>query len=369
MAARFHNPVDVRFGSGVSASLAELVGDRSCVVLTFAEAGHLGLLSPTVESLGGRLLGVLDQVPANPDVQDLETIWQAFIHLDQPPQVVVALGGGSVIDTAKAICTASSAQSFHQMMNHLTQGLAVEERLTCELVAVPTTAGTGSEVTPWATIWDKAAQKKYSLQGPALWPVRALIDPRLSQGCPASVTLSSGLDALSHALEALWNRHHNPVSDAMAVEAAKTILRVLPVLMTDLGNLGLRTEMARAALLAGLAFSNTKTALAHAISYDLTLRLGLAHGLACSFCLPAVLERALGVEASRDNCLAAIFGDPLEQAATRLRAFLNQLGVETSFVAYGYDAAAEAALLDQAIMSPRGQNFLGPSGSLARSGR
>ncbi len=358
VSGRFYNPVDVRFGPGCLSEVPQQVGERPCVLMTFPEAGHLGLLDNLIRDLGSRLVGVIDQLPVNPDVQDLESIWQDFIHLDEPPQVVIAVGGGSVIDVAKAICTASTAQSFGRLMQHLTGQEPVNTPLSAELIAVPTTAGTGSEVTPWATIWDKAGQKKYSLQGPALWPKLAVVDPQLTQGLPAQVTLSSGLDALSHALESIWNRHANPVSDALAIQAARGVIATLPELMLDLGNLNLRAAMARAALLAGLAFSNTKTALAHAISYDLTLRLGIAHGLACSFCLPAVMERALGLSSSRDACLANIFGDPLDQAPFRLRQFLASLGVSTDFASYGYDKQQEVALMEQALGSARGENFL-----------
>ncbi|MFM1849869.1 MAG: hypothetical protein RL446_708 [Pseudomonadota bacterium] len=356
---RFHNPVDLRFGVGVSAELPQLVGARSCVIFTFPEAMPLGLLDPLIGGLGPRLLGVIDRLPSNPDVIDLQRIWQDFIHLGDKPEVVLAIGGGSVIDLAKAICVASSAQSFSVLMQHLSQDLPVEEPLSPQLIAVPTTAGTGSEVTPWATIWDQAAQRKYSLHGPALWPSLAVVDPALAQSLPAAVTLSSGLDALSHALEAIWNRQANPVSDVLAIAAARRVISSLPRLMTDLGNMGLRESMAQAALQAGLAFSNTKTALAHSISYELTLRLGLSHGLACSFCLPAVMARAIGVEATRDACLIEIFGHPLDQAPFRLSQFLEGLGVRTDFSSYGYGPLEEAALFERALSGVRGQNFIG----------
>src|SRR6185295_7098025 len=110
------------------------------------------------------------------------------------------------------------------------------------LIAVPTTAGTGSEVTPWATIWDKEAGRKHSLHLPQTWPEAALVDAELMLTLPASVTVQSGLDALSHALESIWNVNANPISDTYAVAAAREVLSALPALMNDLKNPALRAR-------------------------------------------------------------------------------------------------------------------------------
>ena len=199
---------------------------------------------------------------------------------------------------------------------------------------MPTTAGTGSEVTPWATIWDRGAQKKYSLHLPETWPHTAIIDAELMLSLPASVTLQSGLDALSHALEAIWNVNANPVSDTFAVAAVQEAMETMPRLMRRLGDLELRGRMALAALKAGMAFSNTRTALAHSISYEMTLRHGLPHGIACSFPLPMVLQRAIGQRDDRDAVLERALG-PLDAAPRRLAAFIEGLGVKTRFADYG----------------------------------
>jgi len=158
------------------------------------------------------------------------------------------------------------------------------------LTAIPTTAGTGSEVTPFATIWDLSGEKKYSLSSPRLFARRALLDPKLTLTLPRDLTVVTGLDALSHALESLWNRCANPITRAYALRAAAIALETLPALAIDLKNTELRTKMMEASLLAGLAISGSRTALAHSISYPITARYGMPHGLACSFTLPAILE-------------------------------------------------------------------------------
>jgi alcohol dehydrogenase len=153
---------------------------------------------------------------------------------------------------------------------------------------LPSTSGTGAEVTPFATIWDNAQRVKRSLSGDFLYPQTALVDPELTLSLPWTTTLYCGLDAISHALESLWNRNATPVSVLLANEALRLASKALPALEEDLGNVDLRENMQRASLLAGLAISQNRTAIAHAISYPFTLRFGVPHGLACSFTLQAV---------------------------------------------------------------------------------
>jgi phosphonate metabolism-associated iron-containing alcohol dehydrogenase len=214
-------------------------------------------------------------------------------------------------------------------------------------------------VTPWATIWDRESQRKYSLHLRQTWPTHAVVDPELMLSAPASVTLASGLDALSHALEAIWNVNANPVSDTFAVSAANDIQRVLPALMREPGNLELRSGMALAALKAGMAFSNTKTALAHSISYEMTLRHGLPHGIACSFPLPLVCRRAVFRNGARDAVLRQVCGNDLERAPARLESFLHGLGVQTDFTHYGVDPAEAERMVAHALQGVRGKNFIG----------
>jgi phosphonate metabolism-associated iron-containing alcohol dehydrogenase len=224
---------------------------------------------------------------------------------------------------------------------------------------VPTTAGTGSEVTCWATVWDTHSGKKYSLSRPSLYPKHAVVDPTLMLGKPRQLTISTGLDALSHALESLWNVHVNPISTHHAVVAAREILNVLPQLIEDLQNVELRSRMAAAALSAGLAFSNTRTAIAHSISYPVTLHHGVVHGIACSFTLPMILRSVSGVGGLTGGGLRQIFGADLETGAARLERFLSDLDVSTDFRSYGVAPDTWAGLMLEAFDGERGQNFIG----------
>jgi len=356
---RYHNPVAIRIGSGALNELPSALAGRRAVLVTFPEAAGLGLIDRVRGILGSALLGVEDRIEPNPDVSYLAPMYQRFWHDHADCEAIVAVGGGSAIDTAKALMVGTASGRFDELIAQLTAGSQFTPARVRSLIAVPTTAGTGSEVTPWATVWDRAAGRKHSLHLRDTWPEAAIVDPELMLTLPRAVTLQSALDALSHALESIWNVNANPVSDTFAVAAAKEVLATLPALLDEPGNRALRLRMAVAALQAGLAFSNTKTALAHSISYEMTLRFGLPHGIACSFTLPMVLQRALGADAGRDAVLARIFDGDLAGAPARLEAFLQRVGVATDFAHYGVDEADARRMVAHALGGVRGRNFIG----------
>ena len=356
---RYHNPVAVHFGAGCIDTLPRILAGRRATLVTFPEAAGLGLTARLERLLGASLVAIVDRTQANPDVDGLADLYRDFWARPDQGEILVAVGGGSVLDTAKALMVGTVDGSFAALIALLATGKPFTPHRIKPLIAIPTTAGTGSEVTPWATIWDRGAGKKYSLHLDETWAEAALVDPSLTLSLPAGPTLAAGLDALSHALESIWNVNANPVSDTHAVSAARAVLATLPSLVGDLGNLELRRRMSLAALQAGLAFSNTKTALAHSISYDMTLRHGLPHGIACSFTLPIVLARAVGADAGRDAVLARIFDGALTDAPARLTAFLEALGVSTRFESYGVPEGEAAGMIEAALDGVRGRNFIG----------
>lgn len=364
----YYNPVAVHAGPGSLAELPRLLGPRRAILVAFPEAGPLGLLDRLRGLLGDRIAAVETDIHPNPDVAWLAPMYERLWRDHPGAECVIAVGGGSAIDCAKAMLTRTPGGSFDDLLSVLESGTVPPAAgAHRKLLAVPTTAGTGSEVTPWATLWDRSSAKgvKRSLHRADTWPEAALIDPLLTQSCPPSLTLASGLDALSHALEAIWNRGANPYSDALAVQAARGVLTTLPALLAAPQSLPLREAMSRAALLAGLAFAQTRTALAHALSYDVTLMRGTPHGLACSFSLPEVWRRAQGCSVERDAVLAQVSsgivssdsGTKSIDAPQWLEGWLGALGVSTRFADYGLDDpdAAIRAVLD----SPRGRNFIG----------
>lgn len=359
MLSQYYNPVSIAFGGSSLQVISDLVGEGQAALVTFTGARRHGLIERVQELLGSSLIYIEEGVQPNPDVQELNAIYEQFWSSCASCTHVLALGGGSVIDAAKVLMTETPSQTFAELEQYLKTGETFKPSRVLPLIAIPTTSGTGSEVTPWATVWDRGRDTKYSLHLSHTWASHAVIEPELMLRVPATVTLSSGLDALSHAFESIWNKNANPVSDMFAVSAARSILSCLPQLMRDLANIELREEMALAALKAGLAFSNTQTAIAHSISYDLTLEKGVPHGIACSFTLPMVLEHVKGLDAQRDAVLEEVFGYDLEQAAQKLKEFFTELGVHTNFAAYGYSQHDAARIIAKGFDGVRGKNYIG----------
>ena len=334
---RYRNPVDIWFGAGSLAELPALLRQRRYAVVTYSEPMFADLVARCASAAGAPAL-IIDDVAPNPDCALLDGRRpRAFASFLRRRRCILAIGGGSVIDSAKVFAVAGGDFSRVAALPGDANRAASDCRPT-PIIAVPTTAGTGSEVTPWATVWDVQSGQKYSLSRPGLFPEHALIDPLLMVEKPGELTVSTGLDALSHALESLWNVNSNPVSASYAVAAAREILDALPRLVADLRNVALRTRMAKAALFAGLAFSNTQTAIAHSISYPFTLTFGVPHGIACSFTLPAVMRSVIGCGGLCEVSLRSIFGDDLHAGARRLERMIEDLGVATRPGGYGVNA-------------------------------
>lgn len=297
------NPVRVEAGSGALDLLPNGLPEGPVLLVTTAGFTKRGLTNRVCDLLRPRDVVVFDAVRPNPQLDDLDAAVQRFAS--RQFGVIVAVGGGSAIDTAKALSVALPSGVARPLDRVLRNG---EQRLwgrAIPVVAVPTTAGTGAEVTPFATVWDSETHAKHSVAGDLVYPVRAILDPTLTLTVPPDETVHSGLDAVSHALESVWNKHRTPVSLAYSVSALRLAVDALPKVLRDPADLASRTAMQQASLLSGLAISQTRTAIAHSISYPLTSRFGVPHGLACSFTLPELLNRNfdLLMAATRDRTL------------------------------------------------------------------
>lgn len=361
---KFENPVDIRFGQGLFDTVGEIIGGRPYCLVTYGEPYFEGL-GVSLARTANAPQAIINNITPNPDFITLTESCRQFSDQVTSDCVIVALGGGSVIDAAKVL--ASSANGFSPVQRFLETGEGENDLGNHPIIAIPTTAGTGSEVTHWATVWDTQAQKKYSLSRKSLYPTHAIVDPNLMLGLSKALTVSTGLDALSHALESIWNRNSNPVSANHAVFAATEMMSALPELVDDLQNIELRSQVARACLFAGLAFSNTKTALAHSVSYPITLKYNVPHGLACSFSLPMVLASVIGQDAGCDETLRRIFGNDLNAAVTHLERLLHDLGVSTEASSYGVQKEEWKDLLADALAGERGKNFIGTHESVFKN--
>lgn len=275
----------------------QLAAQASILLVTTAGFTKRGITAQLREWLFPQPLLIIDQVTANPDIDSIDSWLKQYAA--QPVAAVIGLGGGSAMDAAKAVALMlSQAETTPAPLDQLFRAKQIRQpACRLPLLLIPTTAGTGSEVTPFATIWDNKQKQKFSLSGSAVYPDVALLDASLTLSLPANETLYSGLDALSHALESLWNHHRTPISEAYACQAIALLARHLTDALSCPASLSARQGMQTASLLAGLAISTTRTAIAHAISYPLTSHYAVPHGLACSFTLPALVELVLSAAA------------------------------------------------------------------------
>src|SRR5512134_2129345 len=163
LSRRYHNPVAIRYGAGSIAELPAILAGRRAVLVTFPEAEGLGLVARVRNIVGDALRGIEDRIEPNPDVSYLAAMYERFWREHGDCETLIAVGGGSAIDTAKALMVGTASGRFDELIALLSRGAAFEPHRVKALIAVPTTAGTGSEVTPWATIWHREAAQKYSL--------------------------------------------------------------------------------------------------------------------------------------------------------------------------------------------------------------
>lgn len=322
-------PTKVVYGKNSFKDIGVYVNQRRVLLITSQGFVARGLVD-VVKSYVGNIVQVISNINSHPDFTNLEQVYNQAHH--NQFELIVAIGGGSVIDAAKFISVYNEHKEY-QFVERMTKGGVEKEAYqVIPIISVPTTAGTGSEISPYATIWDTQARKKYSLNLPDLFCELAIYDPVLTLSAPKEITIQTGLDTLSHSLESIWNKNANPITVSHAIRAAKLVMGNLVKLSDNLENLEYRDNMMRACMYAGFAFSNTQTAIAHAISYYITSHKGVDHGIACSFTLPMLIDNVIGKNDFIDQALQDIFG---ELSSNKLRGILKELGVSTEFEDYG----------------------------------
>ncbi|HEX8977018.1 MAG TPA: bifunctional acetaldehyde-CoA/alcohol dehydrogenase [Solirubrobacteraceae bacterium] len=289
----FRVPSDTYFNPGALENLRMLGATRPMIV-TDGPTEARGVAEQVRSHLPAEAaVHVFSAVQPEPDEAQIRAGAQELDRID--PDMIIAVGGGSVIDAAKAI------RLFHESPQLSVRELSLpfldaRKRIaafpdlahTIRLVAVPTTAGTGSEVSPAAVL--TVGERKVTLVDYSLVPDIAIVDPTLTLSMPPALTADTGIDALTHALEAAVSVFASPFTDAFCMQAVNLILTALPRAYRDGSDLGARSAMANAATIAGLAFSNAFVGLNHALAHAVGARFGTAHGRANAIFLPHVLR-------------------------------------------------------------------------------
>jgi len=276
-------------GPGSSARLGQAVagfGHRKILIVTDSIIAKLGLLKGLTDSLtaGGAQFVVFDEITPDAPIPLIEK--GIAFYQRQGCDAIVAFGGGSSMDASKAIAVAvSNPKPLRQLAGYL-KGL----RAPVPIYAVPTTAGTGSEVTVAAVISDPEAHKKLVIVDPRMVPKMAALDPSLMTGLPPHITAATGIDALTHAIEAFVGHWATPYSDGMALSAVGLIFDNLRTAYTHGKNLEAREKMALASTYAGFAFTRANVGYVHAIAHQFGGLYHTPHGLANAIMLPYVLK-------------------------------------------------------------------------------
>jgi alcohol dehydrogenase class IV len=252
------------------------VVDRCMAFLEEANVSHVEYLDVNSE-------------PTNVHVSEAQELFSR-----QQCDVLIAVGGGSCLDTAKAV---SILASNGGQISDYANGQKSIKNPPIPLIAVPTTAGTGSEATSVTVIIDNSSHVKMMIKEPSLIPAVAIVDPELTVTSPPHVTAATGIDALCHAIEAYLSRRAQPITDVLALSAIELICGNLYKSFLDGTDLDARENMLRASLLAGMAFTNASVCLVHGMSRPIGAMFQVPHGVSNAMLLPAVLEY------SRDHCI------------------------------------------------------------------
>lgn len=276
-------PVTIRFGSGMVKEISTAAQSLGCsrgMLVTDPFFVQSGKAEEIVAASEGTLIATFSGLSPNPDVTEVDACAAAI--RESGADFIVALGGGSSMDCAKAAsCTCLTGESI--VKYHGTGIPMLAEHLP--LIAVPTTAGTGSEVTCVSVLTNHELGKKAPINSNSFYPSLALIDPELTWSMPPKVTASCGIDVLCHAVEGFWSKGHQPICDALALHASRLVFKWLPIAYHNGSDAEAREKMAEASVIAGLAFTLPKTTSSHACSFPLTNLYHIPHGEACGLTL------------------------------------------------------------------------------------
>ena len=258
---------------------------RRALVVTGKSSARNGALEDIeyAFNMNGQAYDLYDAVPPNPTVQCVEE--GARLARERGAEFIVAVGGGSPMDAAKAIAMAARQQVEGSIFSH-----AIGEDVL-PMVHIPTTAGTGSEVTPYAIITNDEKQTKTSISAPSLFPKLAFLDGKYMANLPQSVTVNTALDAVSHAVEGMLSVRAGVISDALARESLRLLLGQYEALRTGKYTIEARQALLHGSALAGMVIANTGTSPVHGMGYSLTYYHGVPHGRANGLLLPAFLKK------------------------------------------------------------------------------
>lgn len=285
---QFKVPDKIMMGDNIVASVENvfnLYGKHALIVTgpNIARSTMIASLERTLDNDRVKYT-VITNIEGEPTVSMIENGVQSY--KEHGCDFIIGLGGGSPLDSAKAIAAMTVLEG--SIADY--KGVRIDNAELPPVICIPTTAGSGSEVTKYTIITDENTGHKMLLTGNSLLPKMAMLDYTFSNGCPKTVTASVGLDALTHAIEAFISVNAQPLSDALALSAIKRIMRYLPQVYRDGSNFNARREMSIAALQAGICINNSSVTLIHGMSRPIGARFDVPHGMANAMLLNVCLS-------------------------------------------------------------------------------
>ena len=302
---KYNLPVEIIFKCGASKKIGEIIKKNNFkkgILICSERFVKNGKANDFIIYSNNTIEKIHFGISANPTIEDVYNTTNAI--KESNADFIVALGGGSILDCAKI--SSSMAAMDIDIKKFLENKININKSIP--VIAIPTTAGTGSEVTSVSVISDKLKEDKFPIKSEYLLPKISIIDPELTLTVPKNITATSGIDVLSHALESYYSINNNPISDILSIEAIKLVMNNLENVILDPNNLIYRENMCQASLLAGMAFSVTGTAACHGISYPLTSKFNIPHGEACGLTQDKVLLLNSSVEFDRMDRLSKSVG-------------------------------------------------------------
>jgi alcohol dehydrogenase class IV len=298
-------PTEIRFGTGCFEHVAQYskpLGQKPFVVTGKHSARAIGALDRLADQLPEAV--IYDKAEENPTTDQCDAA--AAVCREHRCDVVIAIGGGSPMDVAKAV--AGLALNEGPCRDFIGSDLFTKGVLP--IITVPTTAGTGSEVTPYSVLVDTSENQKRTIKGRGLFPRVAFLDPELTTSLPPDITAYTGLDALSQAMEGMVSLKSTAVSDILALEACRLVKQWLPRAVSDPANLEARGNMLLAAMLSGCVIAQSGTTLVHGMGYYYTLHCGIQHGLANGLLLAPVFRHNAAYLPEKVAAIADALGFP-----------------------------------------------------------
>ncbi len=335
---KYYDPVEVVFGTGKLEELEQVLAERSmdrALIIADPYAHKTGVADKLKEYAGGRVLGIISEVEPNPTCDNIDAC--ADFAREIGAASIIALGGGSAIDCAKAT---AAAVALNCTGMELLRGKPITDALP--LIAVPTTAGTGSEAGWGAVISNHATNEKIAIFGAPIFPKLAIIDPALTYTVPPAVTASTGIDVIAHSLDAMCSVRANPISDALAIRAAKLAFENLEAAYRDGSDTVARERMAIASNVTGYGFSNTGTTGSHACSYLLTAKYKIPHGEACAFTLDSWFRKDVEFRPELHEFSRMMGFQDAYAVADRISELKELTGMRTTLAAIGVPETQEA---------------------------